>query len=100
MAKKGDKLELSSKYYKNIKGYIFGKDKSFFAKKLNNKIKSNIYKNLENILKKIIEEIKLKKNKHSYILFSPSAASFDQFKNFEDRGNYFKKLIKEKLKGN
>ncbi len=95
LAKKGDKLELSSKYYKNIKGYIFGKDKSFFAKKLNNKIKSKTYKNLENILKKIIEEIKLKKNRHSYILFSPSAASFDKFKNFEDRGNYFNYLIKK-----
>ena len=95
LAKKGDKLELSSKYYKNIRGYIFGKDKSFFVKKLNNKIKSNTYKNLENILKKIVQEIKLKKNKHSYILFSPSAASFDKFKNFEDRGNYFNYLIKK-----
>jgi len=46
-------------------------------------------------LKKIIEEIKLKKNRHSYILFSPSAASFDKFKNFEDRGNYFNYLIKK-----
>ena len=95
LAKKGDKFELPSKYYKNIKGYIFGKDKSFFKKKLNNKIKSNTYKNLENILKKIVQEIKLKKNKHSYILFSPSAASFDKFKNFEDRGNYFNYLIKK-----
>ena len=95
IAKKGDKLELSSKYYKNIKGYIFGKDKTFFVKKLKNKIKSSTYKNLENILKKIVQEIRLKKNKHSYILFSPSAASFDQFKNFEDRGNYFNYLIKK-----
>ena len=95
LSKKGDKFELSSKYYKNIKGYIFGKDKSFFKKKLNNKIKSNTYKNLENILKKITQEIKLEKYKHSYILFSPSAASFDKFKNFEDRGNYFNYLIKK-----
>ena len=51
--------------------------------------------NLENILKRIAEEIKLNKNKHSYILFSPSAASFDKFKNFEDRGHYFNYLIKK-----
>ena len=32
-------------------------------------------------------------------LFSPSAASFDNFKNFEDRGEQFNKLIKKlKLK--
>ena len=29
------------------------------------------------------------------VLMSPASASFDQFKNFEIRGNYFKKLIKE-----
>ena len=29
------------------------------------------------------------------ILFSPSAASFDTFKNFEDRGYYFNQLIKK-----
>ena len=28
------------------------------------------------------------------ILFSPAAASFDQFKNFEDRGFYFNKIAK------
>ena len=95
LAKKGDKFELPTKYYKNIKGYIFGKDKNFFKKKLNSKILSTSYENLENILKRIAEEIKLNKNKHSYILFSPSAASFDKFKNFEDRGHYFNYLIKK-----
>ena len=28
-------------------------------------------------------------------LFSPAGASFDNFKNFEDRGLYFNKLIKK-----
>ena len=95
LAKKGDRFELPSKYYKNIKGYIFGRDKNFFKKKLDNKIISKSYSNLEVILKKIASEIKLNKKKHYYILFSPAAASFDEFKNFEDRGNYFNKLIKK-----
>ncbi len=95
LAKKGDKFELESKYYKNIRAYIFGKDKYLFKKKLNNKIKLNTYKSLENILKEIAKEVKLNKNKHSYILFSPSAASFDKFQNFEDRGRYFNYLIKK-----
>ena len=51
---------------------------------------------LEEALKKIIFDIKLKKNTaHKTILFSPSAASFDNFKNFEDRGEKFNNLVKK-----
>ena len=31
------------------------------------------------------------------ILFSPASASFDQFKNFEERGKTFKKLVKNSV---
>ena len=37
------------------------------------------------------------KLKNYVILLSPSAASFDQFRNFEDRGNKFKEIINEQL---
>tara|TARA_B100001173_G_scaffold96109_1_gene83168 strand:+ start:16 stop:1308 length:1293 start_codon:yes stop_codon:yes gene_type:complete len=94
-AKKGDIFNLPSKYFKNIKCYIFGKDLNFFKKKLNNKKLSISFGRLENILNKIAKQIKLKKYNHSYILFSPSAASFDKFKNFEERGRYFNFLIKK-----
>ena len=40
---------------------------------------------------------KEKNNEHKTILFSPSAASFDSFKNFEDRGKKFNFFI-DKLK--
>ena len=95
LAKKGDKFLLPSKYFQNIKGYIFGKNISFFKKILKDKIKFQSSNNLEMILKKIANDIKFNKNNHSYVLFSPSAASFDKFKNFEDRGYYFNRLIKK-----
>ena len=41
--------------------------------------------------------IKNKKLINQTILFSPCAASFDSFKNFEDRGFYFNKLVKKYL---
>ena len=37
--------------------------------------------------------------KEQTIIFSPCAASFDNFRNFEDRGYYFNELIKEQLNG-
>ena len=39
------------------------------------------------------------KNTKKTLLFSPCAASFDSFKNFEERGIYFNKLIKKNLNG-
>ena len=41
-----------------------------------------------------MEDLKKDKQK-KIILFSPSAASFDQYKNFEDRGKNFDYLIKK-----
>ena len=32
------------------------------------------------------------------ILFAPACTSFDQYKNFEERGKHFTKLIKKNLK--
>ena len=95
--KKGDKFNLPKKYFSNIKAFIYGNYKSFFVKQLKNKIKVENFKNLKHAIKKIFKILKEKKNIHQTILFSPSAASFDSFKNFEDRGRYFNSLIKNHL---
>ena len=42
----------------------------------------------------IFAEIKNKPFEKATILLSPASASFDQYKNFIDRGNDFKKLTK------
>ena len=97
-AKKGDKLLLSKKKCKNIKAYIFGTSKNFFINKLKKFMKYEFFLDLKSLVKKLSLEIKLDKNKiHKTILFSPSAASFDNFKNFEKRGKYFNQLIKRYL---
>ena len=65
---------------------------------MNKKIKYIISKNLNNSLHQIFKLAKKNNDKKKVILFSPSAASFDQFKNFEERGKYFNKIIKKYLK--
>ena len=93
--KKGDKFKLSKKECKNFKVFSFGKYHKQFSKILKNKIKIKELKNLKETLKEVFFEIKKKKVKKNIIFFSPAGASFDSFKNFEDRGNYFNQLIKK-----
>ncbi len=95
--KKGDKFNLSKKYHNKIKAFIYGKYKKSFNKKLKGKVSYENFKKLEDALKKIFSLIKKKKEIQQTLLFSPCAASFDDFKNFEDRGLYFNKLIKRHL---
>ena len=97
--KKGDKFNLPKKYFSNIKAFIYGKNRGFFIKKLKGKIDSKNFANLKDALKKILIIIKKNKSVDKTILFSPCAASFDSFKNFEDRGFYFNRLIKKYLNG-
>ena len=95
-AKKGDKLLLSKKNCKNIKAYIFGTEKNFFISKIKKLMKYESFLDLKSLVKKLSSEIKVDKNMdHKTILFSPAAASFDNFKNFEKRGEYFNQLIKK-----
>ena len=94
LSKKGDKFLLSKNACKDFKVYIYGKNIKFFKDKLKNLMKYESFGNLKLLIKKVFLDIKISDN-HKTILFSPAAASFDSFKNFEERGKYFNKLIKQ-----
>ena len=64
---------------------------------LKNKLKVKSFINLQETLKAIFLEIKSQKSKKNIIFFSPAGASFDSFKNFEERGYIFNQLIKKSL---
>ena len=93
--KKSDQFKLSKKHCKNFKTFIFGEHHKEFKKNLKSKVVVKNEKNLKDVLRKIFLDIKKQKLKKNIILFSPAGASFDSFKNFEDRGLYFNQLIKE-----
>ena len=94
LPKKNDRILLSGLKNNIIKCYLIGRHISFFKKQINGKIDFSITKDLNNSLIEIIKDIKIYKNKDRSIILSPAAASFDQFPNFEKRGEEFKRLSK------
>lgn len=73
----------------NLKIYCFGRDKKILY---NLKPKNSIKKNN---IREAVKEISLKAKPGDIVLLSPSCASYDQFKNFQERGHYFTNLAKE-----
>ena len=93
--KKGDKFKLSKKKTRNLKAFIFGVHRNKFLRILKNKLKVKSFRNLQEALKAIFSEINVQKSRKNIIFFSPAGASFDSFKNFEDRGRFFNQLIRK-----
>jgi len=93
--KKGDILNLSKNHCKNFKTYVFGSNYKSFKLNVKNKIKIKHLKYLKDVLDEIFSDLRNNNTKKNIILFSPAGASFDSFKNFEDRGKYFNQLVKK-----
>ena len=93
--KKNDKFKLTKKNCKNFKAFIFGNNYKKFKKHLKNKMFVTNFLNLKDVLKNILLAIEKEKLQKNIIFFSPAGASFDSFKNFENRGHYFNQVIKK-----
>ncbi len=94
LAKKNDKIVLKDLYENITKSYIIGNNLNFFKKQIQNKVKIHKSIKLKNAIIQILKDIKIFNGVRNVILLSPSAASYDQYLNFEKRGNEFKKLSK------
>ena len=94
MPKQGEKFNLGGIKNNIVKSYIIGNHMKNFKRYLNQKVKFKLSKTLENATLSICKDTKNIKDKKIIILLSPAAASYDQFTNFEQRGNFFKKLSK------
>ena len=94
LPKKNDKIILDGVKKNITQSYIIGKNINFFKKQIEKKISYKITKNLKNSIIQILKDINLSKARNNTILLSPASASFDQFLNFEKRGDEFKKLSK------
>ena len=85
---------------KVVEVFIIGKSANYFEKEIlqiNPDLPININVTLEKATQLAIKKSTESKLNNCVVLFSPSAASFDQFKNFEQRGNQFKEIVKTLL---
>ena len=81
-----------------VKSFIIGKKTDYFKNLVKRKVKYKISYNLKNAINDVFKELLLSRNNEATVLFSPAGASYDQFINFEDRGNQFKKITKKYVK--
>ena len=95
---KEDGFEKFCKFQNEIKQiYIFGKSRFLINNQINLFKISKIKKNLQEIINILWNDISLINDKVT-IIFAPACSSFDQFENFEKRGEYFNQLIFKKIK--
>ena len=93
-AKDGGISSLKPYFNKITKAYLIGDASEEFAKTL---AESGVFfekcDNLQNAFEKSVFDAKNNSLSQKNILLSPACASFDQWKNFEERGDYFCKLV-------
>ena len=79
------------------KAYLIGEDDSMFRDFFTGKADFESCHTLEVAIKKAAEAAKA--NGGGVVLLAPACASFDQFKNFEHRGETFRQAALEIIKG-
>lgn len=94
---KEESLDPLEKSLQNVKkAYLFGESSLLFSKYLKNKIDFEVFSTMQEAFSKANREAK-KAKEQAYVILAPACASFDQFKNFEDRGDQFIDLCNEEL---
>ena len=95
---KEDGFDEFRKFKNNINQiYIFGKSRNLIKRQINLDKLCKTYINLKDVINNLFLDLSFFNDK-STIIFAPACASFDQFKNFEKRGEFFNKLILNKIK--
>jgi len=83
-------------YFKRIQhAFLIGEAQEEFAKTLQGKVKFSKCGDLQTAVEFAAKAAFIDSGKDPVVLLSPACASFDQFKNFEERGKRFVELVKK-----
>lgn len=74
--------------------YLIGESSDDFARTLDGKVKTELCNTLEIATNAAYEAARKGGNSAPVVLLSPACASFDQFKDFEARGDTFREIVK------
>jgi UDP-N-acetylmuramoylalanine--D-glutamate ligase len=93
-AKEGGIADLERYFPRICKAYLIGEAAESFGKTLAGKVAAVQSGTLERALKAAFDDARASKAEEPVVLLSPACASFDQFKDFEHRGDVFKGLVR------
>ncbi|MBL8676944.1 MAG: UDP-N-acetylmuramoyl-L-alanine--D-glutamate ligase [Alphaproteobacteria bacterium] len=94
-------IEVLKPYFPFIQhAYLFGEAASSFSLCLGKEVSHTLCKNLKEATELATSLAFKEKKSQAVVLFSPACASFDQFRDFEARGEFFCQYVDELVSGN
>jgi UDP-N-acetylmuramoylalanine--D-glutamate ligase len=93
LPKEGGIASLKPLYSRIAKAYLIGEAAPQFAATLGNDVPYEISGTLENAVRHAAADAERDDVSGVVVMLSPACASFDQFKNFEVRGDHFVSLV-------
>ncbi|MEM6411828.1 MAG: UDP-N-acetylmuramoyl-L-alanine--D-glutamate ligase, partial [Pseudomonadota bacterium] len=91
--------DLAPLFPRVAKAYLIGEAQDAFAQTLKGKAPSVKCGTLENAVKEALHDAHNSGEPDPVVLLSPACASFDQFKDFEARGDAFKSIVSNLIDG-
>lgn len=94
-AKEGGITSLASYFPRVVKAYLIGASSRDFAGTLEGHVAYELCGDLKTATRRAAEDARDAEEAEPVVLLSPACASFDQFRNFEERGNLFRESVRE-----